>query len=280
VVAFELPEAMTVARQMNEELVDKRIVAAHLGNCDSLIRQGFVNRTPDAFAAALASRTIESVHAGGKWIFVRLDHDLYLLLALETGGKVLYHRSAAALPDRFHVRLDFAGGSFLTEQIVGWGWAKLVPEDELAAQRYPGRLGVSPVDPEAFTFEHFRAVLDEHGKQTVKLVLLLQEAVAGIGNGYLQDILFKARIHPKRKAGDLGDGEQKELHRAIADILSEAVRLGGREGERDLYDQPGGYQPLLSTQSKGRPCPVCGTAIEKLALQGTASYVCPACQKL
>lgn len=278
-MAFELPEALTVARQMQEAVAGKEIVAAYLENCESLIRQGFVNRTPDAFAAALAGRTIDSVHAGGKWIFVKVDPGLFLLLALETGGKVLYHRTPATLPRKLHVQLDLSDGSYLTEQIVGWGWAKVVREEELTGERYPGRLGLSPLHEEAFSLDAFRGVLDRYPGKSVKWVLLRQDEIAGIGNGYLQDILFRARIHPKRKAGDLDAEERQALHRAIGGTMSEAVRLGGRAGERDLYDRPGGYQPILHTAMEGEPCPECGTAIEKLKVEGTSSYVCPACQE-
>lgn len=276
-MAFELPEAVTVAGQMQAELAGKQIAAAHLKNCDSLIRQGFVNRTPGVFAAALEGRTIESVIARGKWIFCKLSSNLYLLFALETGGEIRYHQNATLLPDQYHVRLDLADGSFLTQQIVGWGWAKVVREAVLDAERYPGELGPSPLDA-AFALPVLGAALDTHANKMVKFVLIRQREVSGIGNGYLQDILFRAGIHPKRKSGALSEAERLALYRAIVDTMREAVRLGGRVSECDLYGRPGGYEPLMGRH--GQPCPACGRAVEKLTVQGTASYVCPACQPL
>lgn len=275
-MAVELPEALTLAGQMNEELKGKVIERAHLSDeCGSLIRQGFMN----LHEVSVAEKTIGSVTSQGKWIFVRLEPDMYLLLALETGGKVLYHPGEDSLPDKYHVRLDFADGSSLTVRILGWGFAKAVKEDEMASQSYPGKLGVSPVDDKEFTFQRFCNILERGGKKSIKQVLLDQRSIAGIGNGYAQDILFKARIHPQRKAVGVSENERIDLYYAIRETLNEAIRLGGREREHDLYDNPGGYRPILGAHMRGKPCPECGTAIEKLSVRGSSSYICPSCQK-
>jgi formamidopyrimidine-DNA glycosylase len=138
---------------------------------------------------------------------------------------------------------------------------------------------MSPIDDEEFTLESFNMVLDEGGANIVKKVLLNQWKIAGIGNGYCQDILFRARIHPKRKVNDLNAKERKTLYSTIKDILNEAARLGGSDSERDLYDHQGGYRRLMGEGAKGKPCPKCGTAIEKISLLGSSSYICPSCQK-
>jgi formamidopyrimidine-DNA glycosylase len=273
-MAIELPEALTIARQMDGELRGKRIERVHLGEaCASLIRQGFVN----LHEVDVSHTTVEWVTSKGKWIFVHLQPGMVLLFALETGGKILYHIGPES-PEKFHVRLDFGDGAYLTEQVVGWGWAKAFPEGEPERQRYPGRLGLSPINGEEFTMEAFDAILDRGSRKKIKQVLLEQTQIAGIGNGYVQDILFKARLHPARKARDVDESERLGLYRAIIETLSEAVRLGGSQFEVDLYDHPGGYQRILSDRTKGQPCPVCGTPIEKITLQGAASYLCPACQ--
>ena len=274
-MAFELPEALHVARQMDAAIKGKRITRVHVGPaCASLIRQGFINLD----RVSVAKHDVTGVTSEGKWIFVRLMPDLYLLFALETGGKILYHTSQASLPAKFHIQLDFADGSFLTEQIVGWGWAKGVKESELPLQRYPGQLGLSPLD-RAFTLRHFRDILAQHGNKVIKYVLIEQRSIAGLGNGYMQDILFRARLHPKRKAADITQDEQKALYTAIRKTLKEAVRLGSSEFERDLYDTPGRYKRIMGEHMKGKPCPECGAPIEKLSVLGTPSYVCPSCQK-
>jgi formamidopyrimidine-DNA glycosylase len=275
-MALELPEALSLARQMDEALSGKRIDRVHLAEkCASLILQGFMN----LHQVSLTGKRIESVISQGKWIHVRLQPDTILLFALETGGKLLFHASEASLPEKFHVRLDFDDGTFLTEQIVGWGWARAVRADKLAVHRYPGVQGLSPVDETEFTLQALNKILEQHGGKNLKRVLLDQASIAGIGNGYLQDILFGARLHPKRKAAGLDSGERMALYRAIREILAEAIRLRGRDTEVDLYGNPGGYKAVLDRHMKGQPCPGCGAAIEKLNVSGSSCYVCPACQK-
>ena len=105
-----------------------------------------------------------------------------------------------------------------------------------------------------------------------------EPGILGIGNGYLQDILFRAKLHPKRRAIDLAEWERRALYEAIRKTLKQAVDLGGRDTERDLYNRRGGYTRILHAKAKGRPCPECGTLIEKIQYLGGASYFCPSCQ--
>jgi formamidopyrimidine-DNA glycosylase len=272
---IELPEALILGQQMNEALTGKQIECVHLAKCDSLIEQSFIN----LHQVDVTGRYITSVASKGKWIYVKLEPDMYLLFALETGGKLLYHSDETSLPDRSHVKLDFADGSFLTEQIVGWGWAKAIKEDELELHRYPGKQGISPTDDTEFTFEAFAHILQENSRKNLKKVLLDQSLIAGIGNGYLQDILFKSKIHPKRKAGELDEQTRLDLYQAIKRTLKEAIHLRGRKDEVDLYDVPGSYERVMGGHMKGKACPGCGTAIERLNVGGSSCYVCPACQR-
>ncbi|MCL4562274.1 MAG: Fpg/Nei family DNA glycosylase [Chloroflexi bacterium] len=275
-MAFELPEALTVARQMEAVLPGLTIQSVTLSPaCDHLIRQGFINLDQ----IDLAGSTISGVAGRGKWIFTHLDTDVYFLIALETGGKVLYHPSGSPVPPKFHLRFDFTGGSSLTVFILGWGFAKAVPAVQLEQTRYPGRLGVSPLDPLEFTPQRLGEMLAAGGMKNCKGVLLDQWQLAGIGNGYLQDILYTAGIHPKRKTPSLSKEETGRLYGAIQAVLSEAVRLNGSRQECDLYGAPGGYARLMGEGMNGKPCPKCGTPIEKIGVQGSSCTICPSCQK-
>jgi formamidopyrimidine-DNA glycosylase len=275
-MAIEFPEATVIGRQMQEVLPGREIERVHVHErCASLIGQGFINLQQ----VSLAGRRIAAVTSGGKWICVWLEPDMVLLLALETGGKLLYHPGATSLPASFHVRLDLEGDSFFTEQIVGWGWARAVTRDELPQQRYPGRLGATPLAEKGFSPDTLGTILDKNAKPAVKYLLLQQEEIAGIGNGYVQDVLFRARLHPKRKVGSLSAGEREALYAAIVETMGQAVELGGRDSECDLYGRPGRYRALLSKETLGRPCPACGTPLAKISALGSASYLCPSCQK-
>jgi formamidopyrimidine-DNA glycosylase len=273
-MAFELPEAFTVAHQMDGEIKGKTIARLQLSEASaSLIRQGFINLDK----VDLADRTVVSVISQGKWIFINLQPEFFLLFALETGGKLLYYPEATSIPTKYHVKLEFMDGSCVIEAITGWGWAKAFNPQELALQRYPGRLGPSP-DSAQFTFPYFCQVLDTSPKKNVKFILIQQNQIAGLGNGYLQDILFKAKIHPARKASETSDQERLNLYRAIREVIGEAIRLGGSQFEVDLFNHPGGYHRLMGEHMKDQPCPACNTIIQKITVLGTSSYICPECQ--
>lgn len=277
---LELPEALTIAKQMNEVLKGKMIERAHLTNCDYLIRMRFVNLAPKDFEARLIGKSIDSVTAGGKWIFAKLKPDMHLLLG-EITGRVLYHTSQDTIPAKYNLKLDFGDDTYLTVGIRFLGFILAVTDEELRKRKYPGDLGLSPVDDKEFTFENFNNILSSRSNENIKSVITTRgrENIAGIGNSYLQEILFKAKIHPKRKVKDLSEKERIDFYTAIKETLNEAIRLGGRETEYDLYNNPGGYKSIIGAHMKGKPCPKCGTSIEKLNVMGSSSYVCPSCQR-
>jgi formamidopyrimidine-DNA glycosylase len=273
-MAIELPEAFVISNQMDKVLRGKTTNSVHVSQeCASLIRQGFIRVDPDT----LKDHMILGVTSKGKWIFVQFSDGDYLLLALETGGKILFHNNPETVPQKFHIRLDFADGSALTVWIVGWGFAKIAREDALEADRYPGKLGLSPIDTEGFSQQAFEAILDCR-KDTIKSVLLDQGEIAGIGNGYAQDILFKAKVHPRRKAAEISAAEKSILFQTIQDTMRTAIRLGGSENEVDLFGSPGNYKKIFGERKKDLTCPACGSRIEKLIL-GSSTYFCPVCQK-
>ncbi|MBU7016418.1 MAG: Fpg/Nei family DNA glycosylase [Theionarchaea archaeon] len=267
-MGVELPEVVTLARQMNVEIKGKTIEHLHIRDDWELIKTGAI-----ILDESIIKKKIGQAYAKGKWVNVALEPGLYLLLAPEMGGRILVHEK---LPEDYHVRIDFVD-SCLTIRIQGWGFVRICKESEIDAYRYPGELGLSPLD-EKFTYERFCEILGAP-RTNIKSILLGQKKIAGIGNGYLQDILFRAKIHPKRKIAALNDDEKGNLYNATKDVLNEAIQCGGRNSEYDLYNSPGGYKSILNSRMKGKPCPVCETTIEKLTVQGSSSYICPFCQK-
>ena len=183
------------------------------------------------------------------------------------------------LPVKYHLRWDFTDDSKMTYTLQMWGFVKLVEKSEISQEPY-ARSGIPPLS-EGFTLERFDQLLEEYPEKTkkgVKGFLVTSQHINGIGNGYLQDILFRAKIHPARKIPTLTADERQQLFTAIQNTLAEAIKLGGREDERNLFDHPGGYRRLMSNQSVGQPCPDCGTLIQKLSYLGGACYLCPSCQ--
>ncbi|MCL2059396.1 MAG: hypothetical protein FWH01_10130 [Oscillospiraceae bacterium] len=111
-------------------------------------------------------------------------------------------------------------------------------------------------------------------------MLATEQRIPGLGNGVLQDILFNARIHPKRKAEALSDTERETLYHATVSTLKEMRDGGGRDTEKDLFGKEGGYQTFLSSKTLAYPCRVCSSGLKREAFLGGNIYFCPVCQKL
>jgi len=95
-----------------------------------------------------------------------------------------------------------------------------------------------------------------------------------------QDILWTAKIHPKRKMSTLSEDELKEMYKSLKNVLMDMMVQGGRDTERDLFGNHGGYKTILSKKTVGKPCPICNTIIKKEAYLGGSIYYCPSCQNL
>jgi len=135
---------------------------------------------------------------------------------------------------------------------------------------------------EAFDEAHFAGLFADPKapKLSVKALLATEQRIPGLGNGVLQDILLAARLHPKRKIAELTAAERDGLFWAVKLKLAEMCRQGGRDTEKDLHGQPGGYRTRLSRHTVGQPCEECGATIAKEAYLGGAVYWCPGCQPL
>ncbi|HUL51883.1 MAG TPA: DNA-formamidopyrimidine glycosylase family protein [Opitutaceae bacterium] len=267
----ELPEIHHLAAQIRQALSGRKIARVTVKQPKCL------NVTPRRFAQLLDGRTIDRVASRGKWIFAHLKPGVTFLLSLGMGGDVLLHEPGAALPDRYQVRIDFAGGTCLTIRFWWFGYAHAVPDAKLASHRMTGTLGLNPLDRGEFTPARFRALLAGR-RGTIKALLMDQRRIAGIGNVYIQDILFRARLHPGRPISKITDDERASLYRAITGNLAAATRRGGLAFEKDLYNRGGGVRRFLVGYREGKPCPVCGTAIRKIRAGATASFICPQCQ--
>jgi formamidopyrimidine-DNA glycosylase len=273
---IEMPEARTIAGQMNETLTGKTFQHFAQG----ALRHKFLwlSKPAEEYDAFLAKKEVTGAESYGRSIYLYVGED-HVQWFGELGGRIVYHPQGQGLPAKYHLRWDFTDGSVMTFNLQMWGFVDLLEKAQLPTHPY-AEVGIPPLS-ERFTLEHFDQLLEEYPEKTkkgVKGFLVTSKHINGIGNGYLQDILFRARIHPARKIPSLSAGKRQSLYAAIQETMSQAIKLGGREDERDLYDHPGGYTRLMSNQTAGKPCPNCGTSIEKLNYLGGACYLCPACQ--
>lgn len=279
-MSVELPEAHILSGQMSEELSGKRIKSFLLRDYKRLQRVGFVNKDIKSFDQ-LVNGKIESVTSRGNVIRVRLDSDVNLILGPEYGGKVLFHTKGGLVPKKFHLKVDFDDNTFLTVALTGMGVIQAFKDNELDRSyvyRRDFSTVASPLDDVEFTLERFCKQLSER-KVNIKSVLVGKDAiVVGLSNSAFQDILFRAKIHPKRKASELNEREMRCLYDAIGLVIRDRIRLGGKEQFTDLYGVQGHYEPVMGPNMKGKPCQVCGNPIEKLSLGGGQVFFCPNCQ--
>ena len=275
---FELPEYVTLASQMNDTLAGKTIRRGQLGN--SPHKFVWYNRSHEEFEQLTRGKTAGQARARGRWLFLPLEPG-YVLVLGECGGKVLYHAPGSALPKKYHLYLTFDDGSFLTATTQMWGAMELYEQREEQNREYVRDMRTTPAEP-GFTFDYFDALVDDlaAGKaRSAKALLTQDQIIPGLGNAIAQDILFRARLHPRHPIAGLSPDQRRTLYQAIVDTVAEVTEHGGRYDEVDLYNQPGGYVRLMDKNALGRPCPECGGAIEKIQYLGGACYLCPNCQE-
>jgi formamidopyrimidine-DNA glycosylase len=276
---FELPEYVIFARQINDTLVGKAIQKGQLGN--SPHKFVWYNRSHEEFERLTCGKTVGEATTKGRWLFIPLEPG-YVLLLGECGGKLLYHPSGSKVPKKYHLYLTFDDDSFLTVTTQMWGAMELHERGEEQNREYVRGMRVTPIEP-AFTYDYFCGLIDEvvaGGKRSVKGLLTQDQLIPGLGNAIAQDIMFRARLHPRRSIEDLSAGQKRALYEAIVSTMDEIIQKGGRYDEFDLHNQPGGYVRLMDKNAVGRPCPTCEGEIEKIQYLGGACYLCPNCQKI
>jgi formamidopyrimidine-DNA glycosylase len=274
---FELPEFMTLAKQINETLTGKIIQKGQLGN--SPHKFVWYNRTHDEFDRLTKGKIIGKAYAKGKWLFIPLDPG-YVLLLGECGGKVLFHPPGAKMPQKYHLHLTFEDGSFLTATTQMWGAMELYEKGQEHNREYVKGMRTTPIEPE-FTFEYFCTLIDNlviEKKRSVKGLLTQEQIIPGLGNAIAQDILFRARLHPRHPINDLSPGQKQVLYNTILNTVYEVIGKGGRYDEYDLYGNLGEYIRTMDKNAVGHPCPECGSNIEKIQYLGGTCYFCPNCQ--
>lgn len=275
---IEHPEAVTIAGQIGKTLTGKQIEAAVRGNAPH--KFAFYNREPEAYASLLCGQSVVGAEPSGSLIFVRTDGGHIIVLG-GGGERILYHAGADTLPKKHQLSLHFEDGSSLTVSVQGWGSCQLFTPEELGQYQWYANRSLEPTD-EGFTVDYFDglfAALEPADSRAIKFFLISEPGVWGLGNGYLQDILLAARLHPRLRAVELTEAQRHTLHGSIVEVIGRAIELGGRTDEHDLFGETGGYERRLSAAAVGRPCPACGEgAIVKESFLGGAVYTCPQCQ--
>jgi formamidopyrimidine-DNA glycosylase len=273
----ELPEVETIRRQLASRVAGRTIVEAEV--FDPLWS---APRAPEEVEVDLRGERIASLGRRGKYLVMELDHERFLVMHLRMTGNFLWVSEEDDLPGRPHlrVRLVLDDGNrllFVDQRRFGTG-VVIDGRDEL--DRFlAARVGPEPLEP-GFTPEVLSNAARGR-KAPVKAFLLDQRRIAGVGNIYADEALFRARIHPLRPAGKLRRGEVERLHAGIVEALEAGIARQGAsiDNYRDANGARGSMQDeFLIHLREGKPCVRCGRPVVKLVAAGRGTYICRHCQ--
>ena len=273
----ELPEVETLRRGLETHLKGRTFGEVRVSVPKML--KGTVC-DPDVFSESLRNRRAESVGRRGKHLIITLDSGYYLLFHMNMRGQLRIVEAEAPVEKYLAAAFPLDNNRELRfHDIWRWGEMRLVTADELAA--HPSLIGMGP-EPLSGEWmpEHLSSGLMKRPKTAIKAVLLDQAIIAGVGNIYADESLFRAGIHPLRLAGSVTAEEAVRLNAEIIAVLTEAVQDGGTISDNyvDTEGQIGLYVPRVYDRG-GKPCVSCGTVLTKIRVTSRGTVYCTSCQK-
>lgn len=277
----ELPEVETVRRGLNEQTLGQEIQGGEV-----LLLRTLARPCVEDFWKGIKGAAIANWQRRGKYLLAKLDRDNqpagWLGIHLRMTGQLLWLQREEPLQKHVRIRLFLEGDRelrFIDMRTFGQFW--WVPPTQEPPQIITGlqRLGPEPFSPD-FSLDYLTQKLRK-SRRPIKTALLDQRLVAGLGNIYADEALFKSKIRPETLASELSQTQIKRLHQAILEVLQTAIDKGGTtfSNFRNLLGVNGNYIGVAWVYGRGgEPCRVCGTAIERIRLAGRSTHFCPQCQ--
>lgn len=271
----ELPEIETICGGLRGLLPGR--IAARVEVLDRRLR---CRVSPD-FRRRLEGRAIEDVGRRGKYILVALEGKWVWISHLGMSGKLIYVEASRPRERHDHIIVTLSNGHELRyHDPRRFGLSLVVPAARISALPQLKDLGPEPFDPE-FCAAYLYAVFHE-SRRRIRDVLIDQRVVAGLGNIYANEILFRAGMRPTRPACKLGRSGADTIAKAIPEVLREAIRWCGTSFSdyRDAQDRFGGFQNHLRVYGReGEKCRACASAIRRVSLGNRSAFYCRTCQK-
>jgi formamidopyrimidine-DNA glycosylase len=271
----EMPEVETIAADLRPLVRGRRIVSVDLPD-PSAVR---APRAPSRFRARMAGARIVGLERVGKYLIFGLDSGDELVVHLRMTGRLIFDEGGGERMERERVAIGFADGSVLRFiDLRRLGTVHLV--DRASDLEGVAAMGADPLGPR-FTAGLLRDLLRRR-RSRIKSLLMDQRFLAGLGNIYANEALYRAGIRPTRRAHTLTKGEVCRLHRAIRHVLRKGVAHGGASVR--TYRRPDGsagrFQETFAIYNRtDEPCPSCGRSIKRITLAGRGTYYCPRCQR-
>jgi formamidopyrimidine-DNA glycosylase len=276
----ELPEVETIRRDLDKEVVGKRIKQVEVTGLRSIRR----HKTKDSFTSRLEGRKITGVQRRGKYLLVRVEDGDVLVVHLGMSGQLLRAKSAREAREKHtHVVLTFTqGGQLRYVDPRTFGELFVTAADELERDVPElAHLGFDPLE-DVMSWNRFGDLLQAR-KAKLKALLMDQRFLAGLGNLYADEILWAAGLRYDRRSDSLSSQEIRRLYRAMFETLQEAIKHRGSsladEQYRDVFGEIGDFQSLHKVYDReGQPCRRCRSPIVRIKAQGRSTFMCEQCQ--
>ena len=270
----ELPEVETVRRGLEKLILGKKIASLDI-HYPKMIKTDL-----DQFQKELPGQEIQSMGRRGKYLLFFLT-DKVLISHLRMEGKYFYYPDQVPERKHAHVLIQFEdGGTLVYEDVRKFGTMELLVPELLDAYFVSKRLGPEPIEQD-FDLEIFRGALKK-SKKPIKSHLLDQTLVAGLGNIYVDEVLWRAKVHPASPSQSLKRAEATAIHEQTIEVLGQAVEKGGStiRTYTNAFGEDGTMQDFHQVYDKaGQACSRCGSMIEKIQLGGRGTHFCPKCQR-
>lgn len=273
---IEIPESTIISRQATGILTGRTVMQVF--NATSPHKFAWFNGDPANYPEILTGHRIEAVNGYGAFVDLVMDEDIHLLVG--DGTNIRYYRQEEQRPAKHQQLIVLDDGSFLVFTVAMYGCIYAF-QGQFDNPYYQGSIRKLNPLQEQFDEAYFENMIANLKKDiSVKALLATEQRIPGLGNGVVQDILFNAGIHPKRKVSILSDLQKTDLLYSIKGTLINMIEAGGRDTEKDFFGNWGGYKVILSKNTYKNPCPECGHEIIREAYLGGTVYYCPECQKL
>jgi formamidopyrimidine-DNA glycosylase len=274
---IEIPEALSLAKQLNDTVRPKQI--AKVVAAQSPHKFAWYHDDPQRYPILLVGKTVGDACGFGSTVEFRAGD---ACVAVSEGATWHYHTRLEDIPAKHQLLIQFEDNTALSLTVRMYGGILCFKTGEeenpyyLVAKENPSPLS------DAFDYASFEKFFMVAGveKLSAKALLATEQRIPGLGNGCLQDILFNAKVHPKRKVATLSAEDKHTIFDSMKNTLAEMTEKGGRDTEPDLFGQPGGYISKCSKNTAGQPCAICGSLIVKESYMGGSIYYCPGCQRL
>ncbi len=271
---IELPEALCLSSQLNEHT--RRKVVARVLPPSKPHKFCWFSGDPADYESRLKNLPVTGAEGFGAFAEMRFGDKERLSINDGVNPRLI---NGGAIPKAYQLLIEFTDGCMLAFSVAMYGGIQL--HDDVFGNEYylKSRDAKSPLTGD-FKTEYERVLSACKPSVSAKAFLATEQRFPGIGNGVLQDILFAAKIHPKRRIWSLSDAEHEALISSVVYVLGDMLERGGRDTEKNIFGEAGGYKTIMSKNRLEKGCPICGGAITKETYMGGSVYYCPNCQPL